>query len=255
MGFDPDYTYDGKTEKDIRREAFTKIMDGVNMPQTGRTELLNVCLADHDRRELEKAFFEILSGVAWTWHDLNKWLAVFKERKKYPGSWEECLYQEPVPMPTTVNRALTIFSFKQQRALLKELGIILKPAPRTWIEVAAAFTKYIKIEAVLPHIENRYPEYVDEYLAHAQQAKACILANDITHLFLNLRRYYQSLDYIKENVLKKRYKYSVEVSSPFSSSVDKEYARTHNKKYNKGEITEIPPFYPGCPGMLRFDVI
>lgn len=131
---------------------------------------------------------------------------------------------------------------------MKELGIKIKPAPRKSIDVFNAINKHVKIDAMRPYIENRYPEYVTEYHLYAEQTKCRLLVNDIVHLFLNLRRYYQSLDYIK-SVKPKRYKYKIESLSNFLSSIDKEYTR----KFNKKEISDIPPFYPGYPCSLRFE--
>lgn len=242
------YSYNGRTERDIRIEAFNRVMSGVALPEPARAALFNACLTCLNYRELEKTAINILSSTSWIWFELDKWRVIFRERKKFPGTWDECLYQDPLPIPTTISKALAIFSFKQKRAILKDVGIRIKPAPRTIFEVDDTFKKYIKIEVLKPFIENRYPEYIKEYYEYSEKVKCSLLLNDIETLFTNLRRYYQSLEYIQD-VKPRKYKSYVEVDGVFACSIAREYAR----KYNKKEITDIPPFFPGCLGRFRFD--
>lgn len=232
-----------KSEDAIFKEAFNKATRTITAPKDVLKNLFcdfKEALFSGSPRNCEKATVKHLAGSGWTWGDFDLWHAEFTARGEWPCMWSAFADdEENEAPPETVKEALFLFSVNELKDMIKENGIIIKPALKTRAETEAAVILHLSWEDIQKRVTNRLIQKKNMTEGKLENAKCHLLAHTIDMTFYALRHYYKKTTFIEHNPFGNTYVMCV--NSINGCEIEKEFAN----RFNHGETTEIPPYFPG----------
>lgn len=233
-----------KSAKWVIREAFDKVMQSVEISDEKKEALFNSFQEVHrsgNPRKEEEAVITHLLNTSWKWLEYEKWNEIFKQRQQWPYMWQhyESLLESPDEMPVNISDAMAYFKVNELKSILKERNINLKPAPKTRVELELRFKEVIPWEVFKPFVENRYKEVLKKKNDRREKDLCRLLAHTLIMTIYTLRRYYEGIEVIKDDLHNSWYWCVSAVDDLYP--IEKEFA----DKFNRGEIANFPPYFPG----------
>lgn len=227
------------TPEEIVRESFCKVMTGINIPTSVFEALYRDYMLAHTsgnpRGEI-KAVEDHLMKIDWQWAEFEYWKTIFDEQKRYPYMWlRGSLPIKPLKsIPKNFRAAAPFFTAAELKKFMKDNHVITKPAPKNRDEIEATLIASKTWKLFQPIMEDKYSILVS---AHEQTAKRhlCeILAHTLSMTAYALR----------DEKQRKKLTFSIcriVAMDGGGCRVEANFCR----RWNRGELEGLPPFFPG----------
>lgn len=230
----------------VFKEAFDNIMASVEAPERIKQQFCAEILKAHQTgssREAENAAIKAFLNSGWTWHEYDKWKQIFQKRNIYPVQWHIYdIIKEPPNKPTKLYDALPYLKVTDMRTLLRVKGIHRKPAPKKREEFEAIISTEFLFEHLYPFVSAAFETKLQEYHTSIESGKCRLLAGTILRASFVSLRFHQCQDLIKTGFMS----HKIIMSESNDCPITDEFAA----KFNNGEISGIPPFFPGDRGTI-----
>jgi hypothetical protein len=194
-----------------------------------------------DTRIFKRCIEDDLINESWDWPEFDHWFHVFKKDNEWPPGWTSHIIKDPDPLPTSISESLLYLTTKDIKAFLKEYNLTPKPMPQKRDDWATVICEKGDWNLLKPRIGERHEYHKKLYLYKRMRDKLNLL---FTYLVLGVYgrlRYYQTNELMHQPFTAKKGKVALEMGGK-ELAVEKEFA----EKFNKGEIADYPPFFPGC---------
>jgi len=186
-----------------------------------------------------------LTGTVWHWPELQRWEAYFAQRRQWPVLWHGCpslTAAQQVP-PGNLSEALPYFGYLELRDILNNRSASRKPAPIRVDELAQTFLANVSWEEIAPLAAEKHRLFVERALAGREGDCCRLLAHHLRATVHNLIPYHQGLAVQAHGLFKYRWL----VAAPGDEPAAADFA----DRFNCGESTRIPPYFPGDRSRLR----
>lgn len=222
-------------------EAFDKVMASVEVTENLKRQFYEDFSKAHQAgspREEEEAAIKAFLNSAWIWHEYDKWEIEFKKRGIYPVMWDICgLTLLPPTDPTTIEDALKYLTVAKMRELLKINGIQRKPAPKKREEFEAVIKEELVFDSILTTIRESVEAHRRYFYEKIDAGKCKLLSHTLSMTIYSSLRFHQGSAVVNSGFRK----YKIKVISSAGCSIEDEF----RDKFNSGEISTIPPCFPG----------
>ena len=222
--------------EDTLRQAFNQVMASVEL-DTARCDALFTAWAAANRggdpRAEEAAATSILLGTGWRWHNYELWAERFAAAKEWPYMWHyfSGLADPELPRPTTAAEAVAYLLVTHMTAIAKERSILPKPTPRKRIELEALLIAQVPLPELLSYARERYDAAAMAYRQQRDASQCKLLVHTLTMTAYSLRN---AQDASVGG-------YRLEALANAGDAIEDRMAA----QFNAGEITALPPFFPG----------
>jgi len=227
------------------KEAYEKIMKNIEASDKFKKIVLKTLIefeqTGGDRRLFKKCIKNNLIFEDWNWPKFDRWYKIFKKLDEWPYSWTEHIYEEPDLLPTSIEESLHYLTISEIKAFLREHNLIPKPMPKKRSGWEIAICNNMDWELLKPLIIEKHTVYIDQYLDIRKEDKLNLLFGDLTGCIYARYRYYQLKDLMQNSIVKNTNRLIAEGSNK-NFTVEKKIIN----KFNKGEISDHPPYFPGC---------
>jgi len=231
------------------KEAYEKVMKNIEASDKFKKIVLNALIefkqTNEDNRFFKNYIENDLILEDWSWPEFDHWYKIFKISEEWSYGWTEYLYKEPDPLPESIEKSIHYLSVKEIKNFLKKHNIAPKPMPKNRSGWEAAICNNGDWELLKPLIIEKYTEYRDHYLYKRKEDKLNLLFGDLSHCVYSQLRYYQLLDSMQYSFVKNTRRL-VASGCNKKLTIEKEFV----EKFNNGEISEFPPYFPGCSIMI-----
>ncbi|MBI3584014.1 MAG: hypothetical protein HY096_08700 [Nitrospinae bacterium] len=141
-----------------------------------------------------------------------------------------------IEKPESVSNVIGYFKVNELKNFIKERNIKLKPAPKTRAELELRFKEVVSWEDFKPTAIKRYEELIEKEESDKEDNLCRLLSHTLTMTTYSLVRYYQIQELLQNSI----HRYIIRISSA-GDLIKDEFA----EKYNRGEIKDLPPYFPG----------
>ena len=228
------------------KEAYTKIMKNIEASDEFKAAVLNTLIEFQQTgggsRLFKRSIIEnnlILEN--WIWPEFDQWYKIFKKANDWPYGWTENIYKEPDLLPTSVEDSLHYLTVQEIKTFLKEHKLTPKPMPKNRVDWETTFCNNVDWELLQPLIIEKYAVYRDQYLERRKIDKLNLLFGFLVACIHSCLRYYQLKDLMQDPIVKKTRRLIASGSNE-KLKIEKDFI----EKFNNGEISEYPPYFPGC---------
>lgn len=234
----------------LDREVFDEVIDKIRFAEDVREDLFVAWSQNiNDPRTQSNRVKACLTDVEWQWPLFDHWFEIFRERGEWPYMWARysALCEPVVAQPSNLHDAAKLFAVDEIKALFKEQAISPRPAPKNRAQWQEAFGTQLPASLLSsPRVLEKYREYVDWKRFANHGAKAEILSH-----YLNMCWYKRSQRERSADIWQRWLKDGQGriVASAIGCPIEEDFA----ERFNRGEITDWPPFFPGDRTALLFD--
>lgn len=236
------------------KEAYEQIINNVQASERFKTTVLDTLIEFEQTgagsRLYEQCINNNLINEEWNWPEYDNWFAVFKKADQWPFTWNKILYTEPDPAPDTIKASLPYLTVPDIKDFLKKHDLMPKPMPKNRAEWDAVLCEKGNWNQLKPMITGRHEAHKNHYLFKRNKEKLHLLFIYLIHGVYGRLRYYQTQDVMSDPVSAKIGKIKAQRSDD-KLTVEKDLV----EKFNNGEISNYPPFFPGCTVTIGWERI
>ncbi len=223
----------------ILRHSFDQVMATVELDANQREALFTAWSTANrsGNPSMEKtAATSILLGSGWRWPEYDRWSERFAAAEEWPYMWYHLqgLAEPDLPPPTTAAEAMSYLLVTTMTTIARERGILPKPAPRKRVELEVLLLAQVPTSALAEAARERYQTAAAVYREQRENSKCELLVHTLAMTAYALRSV-QSLERLG------CHGYQLTVLAAAGDAIEDRFAA----KFNAGEITQLPPFFPG----------
>lgn len=227
------------------KEAYEKIMKNVEASEKFKKTVLDKVIEyfqnQGDTRLFKRCIEDDLINEKWNWPEFDHWFQVFKKANEWPPGWTDNITKDPDPLPASIKESLNYLTIQDIKAFLKEHNLTPKPMPQKRTDWDTVICKIGDWSLLRPIIAGRHEAHKNHYLYIRTKDKLNLLFNYLILGVYGRLRYYQTNELMRNPFTAKNGKIIIEISGK-ELAVEKALAA----KFNKGELANYPPFFPGC---------
>ncbi|MCC6867660.1 MAG: hypothetical protein IT522_02450 [Burkholderiales bacterium] len=239
FGFGPQFA----TAEPIVREAFDEITANMGL-SSALSDAFRDAFARADRagdtRVQENVVTSHLMGSGWKWPEFDRWAKHFAEKKQWPYMWlriDGLLGLGP-DVRQQIDDALRVLKVAEMKEMLASRQALPKPVPRKRDEVVALVRKsYPEAELLEVARQRAIEQYKAPTTEQIEIAECKLLAHTIT-----MRSYAVRDARNREQLARDVSKTALDVVAIDS---DDPVERAYGDLFNRGELSGLPPFFPG----------
>ncbi len=236
-----DFLFGGKNhnpEEEAIKKAFNQVMIGVVVSDEVKGKLLDSFLSGQEDE------IDYLANSGWEWSDFDAWHQMFSEKKEWPYMWQHYpqLSEEPPKQPENMNAALTFLTVSDMKKIIKDHAIKPRPGPKKRADFEKAIEFSLSFEDIQLYVSRIVDSRCLTYEIKREKAKCKLLVHTISMTISKCRNFAQYQDMNISLNLE-----AWDAGCP----VEREYA----KKFNRGDLKGLPPFFPGDRTSIVADII
>jgi hypothetical protein len=230
------------------KEVYGKIMENIEASSEFKKTVLEALYEDKQTGGGSRIFKKYINNDLifedWIWPEFDYWYKIFKNSNEWPHTWTEYLYEEPDELPISIEDSLHYLTVQEIKVFLKENKLTPKPMPKNKSGWETAICENGDWALLKLLIIKKHTAYKDIFFNKRRKDKLNLLFHYFAQSIHGRLRYYQLQDLMSDLTAVKigRIEGIFARSDNEKLTIEQEFVQ----KFNNGEISDYPPYFPGC---------